>query len=209
MLRSLCRWSILLAVLVSGCAPETGGVRRWIELDLALGPDGTRIVSSSRTTRTNPPVDGPTLSWTLLGEGREVIAQGHVVDTREVRFEDLRTTEEHDAIPSEIGVLTVRVPQESGTLVLRDPSGLVVGRVEVTSSEQRVSSLALLSRGDVLGEPVQIRGGTEGLELLFLPEGYTEAELERFHDDVERVVDALGAQPDYALFLGARAGLSP
>ncbi len=196
------RGLVVLGLLAAGgCAPEVGVRPARVELALVLGPDGARVVSNERTAQTDPPVDGPALSWTLVGPSREVLASGRVADTREVRFEDLLSGEAHDTIPSDVGVVTVRIPDLGGTLVLRDPTGLVVARHEVLPSDRRVASLPLLARGDVLGPAVQVRGGAaDGLDILFLPEGYTEAELDRFHDDVERVATALGAQPDYALF---------
>jgi len=192
---------VLGLISLVGCAPEVGTRPGRVELALVLGPDGPRVVSNERTSLTDPPVDGPALSWALVGPSREVLASGRVADTREVRFEDLLGGEAHDTIPSEVGVVTVRIPDLAGTLVLRDPTGLVVARHEVLPSDRRVASLPLLARGDVLGPAVQIRGGTaDGLDILFLPEGYTEVELARFHEDVERVTTALGAQPDYALY---------
>jgi hypothetical protein len=184
---------------VAACAPETSVGRRWVELDLALGPDGPRVISTSRASTSAPPVSGATLSWTLVGAEREVIASGRVADTREVRFEDLLEGDAHETIPSEVGVVTVRVPQAEGTLVLRDATGLEVGRVAISTGDQRVSRLALMERGDVLGPATQVHAAEAGgLDILFLPEGYTEEELPRFHEEVEQIVAELAAQPDYA-----------
>jgi|GEM_PF-5978052 hypothetical protein len=189
----------LLSLLGPGCESRLGARTPLMEIEVALEGSSAMILSSAPTTRPNPPVVGAAaVQWLVRDEAGRVVARGEIEDARVVDFEDaLEHREEGAHLLSPVGHFRIAVPRIEGEVELHDASG-VVTTFPIGRSAARIAPL-LDADADVLGPPTAAPGSAAGpTRILFVPEGFTEAEQARFHTLVADVLTALRAMPDFA-----------
>jgi hypothetical protein len=219
------RWArgISLAVLfttAAGCSvddpeqtpPAVMRPPSQLAVHVSLGSDGTAgIVSATLTSRVAQPT--PThsdeiLTYTFRSTGGTMLANGTVDDPRPVHaefFDDNGNATRAEAVQPFASIM-LQLPARRGILEFTDANGISVAHVEVSPPTDAAPPGSVVQQlispsTDVIGSPVKVvdnGSADDAYDLLFLPEGYTQAELPRFHQDVDRVVRELFARPDYA-----------
>jgi hypothetical protein len=207
------RSTLVLAPLVAasmfawGCAdstpiPPSEGSPDRAEIALAITGNGVDLVEigPARNAALDPTVPREQrLRWELVSASGASLDAGEVPDPRSFRAEfDEHGTAHGDVGRAPSGVLTADVPRANGELLLSEWDGSAWQLLGSTSLwlegdvATRSEGLINLST-DVIGEPALVAGdGAAGrVNLLILPEGYTEAELEVFHADADRAIQKL------------------
>lgn len=190
--------ALFFVLFVLGCETSLGGRTALMEVEVALEGSSALVLSSSSTTRPNPPVLGPVaLTWLARDTDGRVIARGEIEDARAVEFEDpIDHREEGAHLLSSVGHFRLTVPRVDGTVEIHDATGMVSSFV-VSRSRARTAEL-LDADADVLGPPTVAPGsGAGATRVLFVPEGFTEAEQASFHALVAQTLTALRAMPDF------------
>jgi hypothetical protein len=182
---------------------------------LMLRGDKLELVgSAAQDLVTLPPGDSadgdhPMLRYAFVGPGGS--AQGKVADPRVLRFElpDIQRSGER-RIPN--GTLTLRLPGPRGSLTLTSEDGaslhVDLGGDRGGSVRPRAIPSTPLAEAEVGAARVppvvlqEVNPCSGRVGILFMPEGYTEAELPQFHDDVGNMLAALRTLPDMAALNG-------
>jgi hypothetical protein len=171
---------LVLALLAAGAIAGT------LRLRVDVGPEGATIAGIERVDRHDsrvPPRDGPI---EILGPGDSVL--------RSVGFEDPRLRSIIDPVE---GGLAVRLDHGLARVDVPWPEGAT--GVRLGGRVWRPPAPPPSTAEGVVG--VQIAGDpAERLDLVFLGDGYTEAELPTFAADVQRVVDYLGSIEPYGAY---------
>jgi hypothetical protein len=181
-----------------------------LAVHLSLASDGTvGVVSTTVTSNTEQTTahSAEALSYTFRTTSGTMIANGTVDDPRPVHAEwfENGTAQRAEAIQP-FSSLVLNLPARRGIVEFTDANGIAVGHVEVAPPTNAAPPGSVVQQlispaTDVIGSPVKVvdHGSAEqAFDLLFLPEGYTQAQLAQFHQDVDRVVRELFARPDYA-----------
>lgn len=187
-----------------------------LEAVVRVGEAGVEVVRVERAgARTIVGQAEHMLAYELRDDEGALIVRGRVRDPRYVRAEwpdetgALRHEEGFDPnatlwlrLPPERGTLTIWAEESTGLVQLGQDhfDGLLPGD-RAAADGLGTSSAALASQEDVLGPPERLleNGPPEtSIDLLFVPDGYTEAEMGAFREVVDRVLRELAAEPDYA-----------
>lgn len=183
-----------------------------LAVHVSLASAGLRLVSVSPASGEEPRRSlGRVLRYTFTGRDGSVLSSGVVEDPRAAHVEWFDDDGAHRAEGVHTSVsLLIRVPAAAGTLAITenvDGEARSYGSVAVTVPETveppGTSTEALLSDDDVIGSPHKVvdnGSSARRFDLLFLPEGYTQAELPRFAAAVDRVVAQLSARPDWGRY---------
>jgi hypothetical protein len=196
-------WPLMLALATcsSPSGHEVSRIAAGLDVDVEVREGQLQVLglSSGRSTMMADP-DAPRLRYEARADDGVILASFEIADPRFVRSErvqDGRLSSEH--VWADFGVQSIQVPESTETIVVSvpDKSGWrELGRATMPDTVTLTS--ALLRSGDA-HSPVRIRGvGRHPLDILFLSEGYTDAELGRFSADVETVLAQLVGLPDYA-----------
>jgi hypothetical protein len=209
------------ALLAGGClsaAPEPGegAVYGTAQVDLVVTG---RVVQAARIEAARPgddakPEPGKALRWELKDVSGEVVGSGEAVDPRFVRAEFDEQGDHGDGgeARGSAGMLSVRVPGSGGELTLFEPDGAgwrAIGSVRVPALDPDVASSqsALIDPStDVIGEPVAVvdhGDPAQRANVLIVPEGYTEAELGKFHTDVDHMLATVSSVAVYQKYWDA------
>jgi len=210
----------LLATLWAGVACQAqpdlpAADRLTVEVRVDRAAIGVVAVARAGTTGAARPSEvglgrgvlvGRPLFFELRGDRGLLIASGSTVDPRAVHAElptrnGLRRVEAQ----SGVGMVALDLPALAGDLSMAEDLkadgslGSLVGQTHFDPS-LGTSSPSLLTPGDVLGASVKFvdhGDARNNLNLLFLPEGYQEAELSAFHRDATQMMNGLLAHPSY------------
>ncbi len=220
-MRRLWRGSLCSAwlVVVSACGPLGEG---WVGVDLtesrfavqvAIDPSGLSFLDARPLERPSlgGRQPGRQLAWVLEGYAGGRLAEGTLADPRRARAEWLEGAALHSAtVNAGVGVLELELPGTPGMLIVYEQDGATryeIGRLAY-APEQAGGRLAqpLAAKDDLLGPAFQIAGRadpTAAVDMLFLPDGYLEEELEGFYADALAVFNQILEQPDFAAHAGA------
>jgi hypothetical protein len=179
-----------------------------IEVSLMLGTDGLQLISAGPAAGLTLPhdTDGGLLRYELRDSRGATVASGVVFDPRHARAEHLVDGElTASQINTGRGALSIRVPPIAGDIVILEDPGFgwrELGSTRFDPEDAEALKGALLRQPeDVIGLPVRVvdhGAPAVKFDLLFLPEGYKESELQKFHDDLQRSIDKLSTLPDFA-----------
>jgi hypothetical protein len=192
------RWLIAACPLLLGCtgalpAEQQGGVTVVVVMDSSA----VKIVDV-QPAGPAPAGHGSALRWALVNPQDEVLAEGLLADPRQRRAElfDAAAT---GPLPAQAAVAAIQIPPLEGELVLLERALSGWREVGRDHFDPRARWSQLLKASDVLGPPVLVAGQEKvSLSLVLMPEGYTEAELTTFHQDVTALVSSFKTQPDFA-----------
>jgi hypothetical protein len=196
---------LTLTVLCLGlaCGSESAVTSSQVAVDLFIEGGGLRI------TRVYPAREFPIahfdsprrLRYELRDDAGQLIVSGHVPDFRIAHTESLPDgTMERADLELGFGGGSLRLPTVPGTLILFEPRG---GEVARTSFDPFRIQQPLAGPDDILTGPELVIGGLSAdaaVDLLFLGDGYTEAEMDQFHIDVESAMNSFLALPHYAAY---------
>jgi len=211
----LCCIGVTVATFVSACSTgEPSDPSSGARLALVVAHGRVELVSAKPIVRDgDAPREGtpaPTdLTWSFVASGGSVLARGAAGDPRLVHVEQM----DGEAVPpgdlrAGAGAIEVEIPDVAGTLRVEDSAGQLLG----TLAHERLGSSAFdagLDPGkadinfktDLIGTPVLLSSAapevTNPINLLFVPEGYRESELQRFHDDMRATVATLSTTDGY------------
>lgn len=206
--RSLLGLVSLLCVML-GCQTEPGETTPRPEFDVSLSLEASALkvvgVAPAKALAVKPWAEHR-LSWELLVDDK-VLRSGEVPDTRWVRSEWDETGKPKSIVTkAQFATFGLRLPGVEGDLIVSEPDGAgrrELGRTRYVPPTPGTTSQPLLVRpGDVLGTTPIVGGGTGGVNIAILAEGYTEGELGQFHADAEAMAAALANHPSYAAFAG-------
>ncbi|MBI5510768.1 MAG: hypothetical protein HY903_18565 [Deltaproteobacteria bacterium] len=212
----LCLWIVTAAACAVGDGNVSvdleGGAPDDLEIRMVLDTGGLRLSNVGRAAGVTLPrnTDASLLRFEVVDQHGVTRRSGSLFDPRQARsetVEDGRLTARR--VATDKGLLTLRVPPIWSEVIVfeADERGWhELGRAQVDPALATASSAALLNRSaDVLGGAVKIvdhGAPTAKLDLLFLPEGYTAAEMEKFHADVQTSIDSMAALPDFQPYWG-------
>ncbi|MGE0545878.1 MAG: M64 family metallopeptidase [Kofleriaceae bacterium] len=172
----------------------SGGTR----LELVFG-DGRLDLARSQPMAEPPselglPADlGTDVRWELISRAGVKIAEGSAPDSRALHYEPQPDDVMSGPAKAAAAPLTIEIPDAAGTLKVYDSTGKLLGELAVERSAQQYSADGWTGKADIdwetdlIGDPVLIGGDgvREGkFNLLFVSEGYTEAELPKFEEQV-------------------------
>jgi hypothetical protein len=210
-------WHGSLLVLMTGwlactpsevSSPELKGPPA-VRLEIVFGTDRVELVRTINLKELVedeegvPTKPGSDLTWDFSDLAGAAVTTGSALDTRQLRFDTLgqaETPSDPNApkIQADSGTLLVEVPNVGGTLRLREPTGQLIGELAVErivyDPDGGDGKSDIDFNTDLIGEKELITGNGERqghFNLLFVPEGYTSDELDKFHTDVEAMVDLL------------------
>ena len=198
---------LALAGASSACSPTpddppTGSM----VVDLLIEPDAVTVLSTDVAGSVLvPPVRGAALEVELLDEDGAVVARAEAADPRTYLAENLDEAGVWTSarVAAGFGGMRAVLPARAGTVVVRELDGTEIGRAEatppVTESTGALRLPLLLFPEDVLGTE-QLRDGgpfETALDIVFVSEGYTEAELPSYRAAVADIVAGLEARSDY------------
>lgn len=191
----------LVSVLV-GCKGEFEQTPGNMQVTLALGQGGLELLEVSQVgVLPNPPVLEESVRFVFTPSNGADGTDGAVRDGRIVRSEfDRAGQPDPRRVVAGVGVFDVRVPALAGRLELLNAEGVTLGAVDVDPDAPVTQKMALLRDGDVLGGPVKIvdhGDSSNKVDLLFLPEGYTEAQMAQFHAHVDAIVAQMSTHSGY------------
>ncbi len=204
----------LLVIFFAGaCTSARPGEepRSGARLDLVLAHGRLELAGADPTLRWALPSQAPhtetDLTWSFSDASGGVIATGEIADPRLVRYEPLPDERVADTLRAGAGMITVEVPDVTGTLAVRDAAGSVIGEFGfeplhgVAFAAGRGDGKSDIDfTSDVIGAPVLVAGDGDPdhhLNVLVVPEGYTASELARFHDDARGMISTLLASDGY------------
>ncbi|MGE0869191.1 MAG: M64 family metallopeptidase [Kofleriaceae bacterium] len=149
---------------------------------------------------------GTSLRWEMLNRQGVKLAEGSAPDTRILNYEPRPDEPMPGPSKAKSGTLNLEIPDAAGTLRLFDNTGKLLGELSIERSAQAYSADGWTGKADIdwetdlVGDPVLVNGDgvREGkFTLLFVPEGYTEAELPKFEADVASMWSLLKDKPIY------------
>ena len=173
-----------------------------VKVSLALQRDDLEVLRIDGVEEMpNPPVDGEAVSFTFVPDDGSATVEGAVSDSRILRSEfDATGQPDPRTVIGDVGLFDIRVPARAGRLVLKSEAGEVLGEVDIDPNGLESRTMALHNAADVLGGPVKIvdhGDSARKADILFLPEGYTEAEMGDFHAHVDAIVAQLSSHSGY------------
>ncbi|MGE0545876.1 MAG: M64 family metallopeptidase [Kofleriaceae bacterium] len=184
-----------------------GGAR----LELVFG-DGRLDLARSQPVAEPPselglPADlGTDVRWELINRAGVKLAEGSAPDTRILSYEPQAGEQMAGPAKAKVGTLSIEIPDAAGTLKLYDNTGKLLGELAVERTAQQYSADGWTGKADIdwetdlLGEPALIGGDgvREGkFGVLFVPDGYTEAEMPKFEQAVASMWSLLQTKPVY------------
>jgi hypothetical protein len=208
----------LFALAACQAVPDRGdtGSGPAPDVDVQVVLHGSRItpifLSRSKSNREPgapdlPMEQGKNLRWELLDGSGDVLDESFVADPRAMRSEGLGVA---DGGPAEVaapaGVLRLTMSGAGGTLRILEPQGAgwaAVGESEIEplpDDGERSEALVDLSK-DVIGDVrTLVDHGDPAVRarILIVPEGYTEAELPKFHEDAAAMAEKLATIGQFA-----------
>lgn len=192
---------LCLSILVLGasCTGVVTGPEKTVILSVEQGR--VRIMAlQPELTPTRPP-DGPlALRYELLDLEGRLVAAGTVADPRRQRLEMFDEEELKQIEAPRPGIVSIRLPATAGDLVLLEQRLGVWQEVGRADFDPHARWTQLAKEADILGPPVRVAGGgdpTRSANIVVMPEGYTQQEMDRFHGDVDDLADRFRKQPDY------------
>ncbi|MGE0868629.1 MAG: M64 family metallopeptidase [Kofleriaceae bacterium] len=201
---------LLTTLLLAGAALSacSGDDDKLLDADV-IGPGGARVelvfgVGRIDLVRGTPMAQPPTelglpsdlgddLRWELIDRNGVKLAEGSAPDSRLVSFEPQAGETAMPKMKAPSGQLTLELPDAAGTLRLFDSAGILLGELAIDRLAEPYSADGWTGKADIdwttdlIGQPTLISGdgATERrFNLLFVPEGYTEAELPKFEQDL-------------------------
>ncbi len=200
------RWmrnsALAVVVFLVGCMGSLEHEPGHLQVTVALSEGALEVVETRAVSvPEHPQIFRHGIEWVFRPADGSEPQDGVVPDSRMVRSE---FDEEGNPDPqigfSHHGVVQVNVPSTAGTLELRGDDGTLLGSVSVDPEQPVTRRSSLLREGDILGDAVKIVShgpSTAKKDILFLPEGYRERDLDQFRADVARIVQDLSRTPGY------------
>lgn len=193
---------IVLLTLVAGCRGELQQDPGNLQVTLTIQGGKVELVDLAEVDATpNAPVGGDAIRFRFQPLDGGAAVDGEVRDSRILRSEfDLEGRPDPQRVVAGAGILSVRIPNTPGTLSLFDADGESLGTVDVDPDGPRTRTAALMRADDVVGSPIKVvnhGSSSQRVDILFLPEGYTQAELPRFHAHVDAIVAQMQTHPGY------------
>jgi len=186
-------------------APDAGIAE--LDVRVTIGATGTKViaVNKSQGVSISRITDGGFLRYELRDASMSLVREGLVYDPRRARSEIIEGTQYvSKRLSTDNGVLSLRLPSVSGTLVIfeQNHGWQELARLDFDPAQTNLTANALLNRpADIIGQPAKIvdHGPVSNhVDILFLPDGYTEAQMDAFHADVQKAVEGLQTMADYA-----------
>ncbi|MGE0545880.1 MAG: M64 family metallopeptidase [Kofleriaceae bacterium] len=139
---------------------------------------------------------GTDVRWELISRAGVKLAEGSAPDSRILSYEPQAGEVMTGPAKGASGTLNIEIPDAAGALKLYDNTGKLLGELSVERSAQQYSADGWTGKADIdwetdlIGEPVLVGG--DGVKqgkfnVLFVPEGYTEAELPKFEEQVATI----------------------
>ncbi len=189
--------------LALGCAPAqepgAGAPAEEVAVEVLLDEDrkadlpGELRLRSAHAVRANQPDADSEIRFEFTPDKGDVTV-GSVPDPRFLRSEEkVAGAMVREDLETKVGALQVRLPNVNGSLRLYNQHGLIIGSGTHSAVPKGQLQQPLASDEDV-GELVKVvDSGSDGpgVRLMFLPEGYTGAELPQFHAKVDEFVEKL------------------
>jgi hypothetical protein len=217
-LRSL-GWIASLALLAAACDAvpqrDSAGPGAAPNADVDVVVHGSRItpifLSRSKSNPDPavphaPAAQGKQLRWELLDASGNVIDSGFAADPRVMRAEAAGAAEiEASQVDGKAGVLHLTMSGAGGTLRVSQPGAggwVALGETAIAPlppDGERSAALVDLST-DLIGDVqtlVDHGDPSTRARILVVPEGYTENEMDKFHEDAKRMADKLGSIGQY------------
>lgn len=203
----LCCIAVTAAFACSTTERSDAGAR----LDLVVADGRIELVAATPIALDDVPRAGrpaPTdLAWSFVGSSGNVLASGAVGDPRLVHVERM----DGGAVPegdlrAGAGAIQIEIPDAAGTLRIVDVAGELLGTLDHAPLDNNAFDAGMVDgkadinfQTDVIGSPVRVSRAAVAnpINLLFVPEGYRQSELARFHADVQATVATLSMTDGY------------
>jgi hypothetical protein len=202
-LRKLAASFVLGALFLgAGCQGEVSQNLGNMQLSVSLQGGQLELIEMTEVGELpNPPVGGASLRYVFQPADGAEIVEGNIRDTRILRSEfDRAGQADPQQVISEVGIFDVRVPAVAGRLELLGPAGESLGALDMDPEAPVTRSMALMTDADIIGQPVKIvdKGdSSKKVDILFLPEGYQENEMDQFHAHVDEIVAQMQTHSGY------------
>lgn len=195
---------IACAILHTGCTVENAPVAG-ARLAVVVAAGRVELATGAPITLNAHPSAGRAapsdVRWTFTDSTGSVTASGAASDPRLVHFDRVFGDPIKGVLRAGAGSLTVEVPDVEGILQIIDANDIVLGSLHHTPLRGVAFSAArgdgksdINFETDLIGPPILVAGDgatSHRINLMMVPEGYTSAELPKFHDDVSRMVEAM------------------
>lgn len=194
---------LIVAVALSlGCRGEFSQQPGNIELRVAVSPDAVELLHAQDVGELpNPPVTEEAVHFTFQPVDGSTPVEGTIRDSRILRAEfDAMGQPDPVQLVSDSGIFDVRVPATPGRLELKTAAGDMLGVLDVDPEAPVTRTQALMREEDVIGQPVKIvdhGDPANKVDVLFLPEGYREDQMQQFHAHVQSIVDQMKTHSGY------------
>jgi len=204
----------LAAAFVSACSTPLADSGSGARLDLVVADGRIDLVAAKPIVLDDAPRAGapaPTdLAWSFVAAKGKVLARGAVGDPRLVHVE--RQPDEEPVPQGDLragaGAIQIEIPDVAGTVRIEDSAGTLLGTLEHAPLRGDAFDAGLDDsksdinfQTDLIGKPVLVSAAApetaNPINLLFVPEGYRESELARFHSDVAATVATLSQTDGY------------
>lgn len=194
------RSSLLVVALlfISACAiesyPEAEPAE--IQVKLALDESGLSILEANESVEElGHAHDAESIRFLFHPSDGDPTSEGELPDTRILRSEfDSEGQVDPKTVIADVGLFDVRVPAVQGRLELQTIEGTSLGSVDFDPDAPVTRQMELMQQSDILSAPGKIVNhgdSAQKLDILFLPEGYTEAEMGEFRRHVDQIVGGL------------------
>lgn len=180
-----------------------------VKVDVFLSSTRVEVVDYQVGDTTADPESalGHELRWEVWSPDSKLVAFDTVTDPRFVRAEfgsdGKPVADAAGETRGGAGIFSVHVPHVGGQLVLLEPDGggfREVGRTNLpapsTDGVGQSAQPLLDPAVDIIGAPVQLvnhGAGQTRINIVIVPDGYTKAELPKFHADADNLVKGLAA----------------
>ncbi|MBA2663783.1 MAG: cell wall-binding repeat-containing protein [Bradymonadaceae bacterium] len=173
-----------------------------IAVELWIAHDAIEILAvHARVPPSRPAANGPAeLRYEVRDARADLVEAGTFADPRVVHSEFDRAGNVSPVVETAgAGSTWLFLPDIDGTVKIDDAS-TTLGILDLVRDLQ-THTVPLLQPDDILGAPVKLLdngASAQRADILFVPDGFTEAQMERFHEDVNEILEGLKRDPDYA-----------
>jgi len=198
--------SVLAAVLLVGCVEDVGFPQASkLLVRVEIGSSGIEVTPAPSRPLSGPEL-GPSLLVSFADDEGGVLRTQHVADPRIRSGEWFDEDSAHSSEERvDFGFLYLHLPGVAGELTVFEegPEGRrELGRAPVDAPSAGARSSALMSNHGV-PPPRLVMGSGEGrdsVDILFVPDGFTNDQLRSFDDELRRAAEGLVARTDLGLY---------
>ncbi len=196
-------WILVLLVFVAACSGDLEVPPADTQVTLSLQSEGVKVVDWTEVLR--PQADlhhhsNREIEYVFYPADGGPAVSGHIADPRVLlaEFDENGQPDPVEVVTGD-GLVDIRVPSVAGEIQVWAGEELL-GMANFDPEGARTIQAELMSEADVLSQPravVNHGDRADKIDILFLPEGYTESDLRQFDDHVASITNTLKGESGY------------